>query len=305
MSSRPTGMNALFGAVMAWGRSNAVLGWCRGTHRVGRHSGQARRPNSRRSLRLRVGWDLVPTVQRLALVALVVALGCLMVSAPPASATFPGRNGLIVFDTQDRPGIDGGSSQIYTVKPDGSNLRQLTHLGAGHNAFDPHWSPDGHWVAYVSDIAGGPAVWVMRADGTGNHQLVSDPGYDHFSPSWSPDGQRLVFSRCSQFLRTCALAVVRSDGAGLRVLVGGNWNFGQPVWSPDGRWLAYTSDKGASTPGCGSPARTAMPRTRSPPLVWSPTGRLGHRTAPRSRSPVTRSTASCSRSTATVPGNGP
>lgn len=195
----------------------------------------------------------------------------------PAGATTPGRNGLIMFDTQDRPGVDGGSSQIYTVKPDGSGLRQLTHLGAGHNAFDPHWSPDGQRIAYVSDIDGSVAVWVMQADGSRNHQLLSDPGYDHFSPSWSPDGRRLVLSRCSQFLRTCTLAVVRSDGTGLRVLVRGNWNFGQPVWSPDGRWLAYTSDKGGfdsrlwvaradgSDPHTIAPARLVADRP-----AWSP-----------------------------------
>lgn len=181
---------------------------------------------------------------RLATAVTAVILGCLLTSAPPANATFPGGNGLIVFDTSDRPNIDGGSSQIYTIRPDGSGTHQLTHLGPGHNAFDPHWSPDGRRIVYVSDIAGSAAVWVMQSDGAHSRQLFSDPGYDHFSPSWSPDGHRLVLTRCSQFLRTCALAVVRCDGTGLHVIIDGNWNFGQPVWSPDGRWLAYTSDKG-------------------------------------------------------------
>lgn len=164
--------------------------------------------------------------------------------ALPAGATFAGRNGLIVFDTADRPNVDGGSSQIFTVRPDGSGLRQVTHVGAGHSASIPHWSPDGRRIAYVSDQLGSADVWVMRWDGAGNRRLLSDPGYDHFSPSWSPDGRRLVMSRCSQFLGTCSLATVRADGTSLRTLVGGNWNFFEPVWSPDGRWLAYGSDKG-------------------------------------------------------------
>lgn len=176
-------------------------------------------------------------VTRRHVIAVLLAALLLLVFgvSTPAGATTPGRNGLIVFDTQDRPGVDGGSSQIYTVRPDGSGLRQLTHLGPGQNAFGPHWSADGQRIAYVSDITGSAAVWVMQGDGTRNHEPLSDPGYDHFSPSWSPDGQRLVLSRCSQFLRTCALAVVRNDGTGLRVIVGGNWNFWEPVWSPDGR----------------------------------------------------------------------
>lgn len=179
-----------------------------------------------------------------AAIAAGVGFGWVFAGALPASATFPGRNGLIVFDTGDRPDVDGKSSQIYTIRKNGSGLRQVTHVGAGHNASNPHWSPDGRRIAYISDQLGSADVWVMRWDGVGGHRLLSDPGYDHFSPSWSPDGRRLVMSRCSHFLRTCSLATVRADGTGLRTLVRGNWNFFDPVWSPDGRWLAYGSDKG-------------------------------------------------------------
>jgi hypothetical protein len=57
--------------------------------------------------------------------------------AAPASATFPGRNGLIAF------AADAGSgSQIYTVKPNGKRLRQVTHLDG--DAVNPDWSPDAH-----------------------------------------------------------------------------------------------------------------------------------------------------------------
>ena len=212
-----------------------------------------------------------------AVVVAVVALGSVLGVALPAGATFAGRNGLIVLDTGDRPNVDGGSSQIYTVRPDGSGLTQVTRVGAGHNASNPHWSPDGSRIVYVSDQLGSADVWVMRWDGAGNHRLLSDPGYDHSSPSWSPDGRRLIMSRCSQFLRTCSLATVGADGTGLRTVTRSNWNFFDPVWSPDGRWLAYGSDKGgydyrlwvAHADGTGAhtigPARLELGRP-----AWSP-----------------------------------
>lgn len=276
MKALSSGTAGLPAAVRAWvggTASMSELGIDAG--RMGRTSHQEPPLRGRRSRRSR--WRKVRALRTSAAVVTAVALGFVIASAAPASATFPGRNGLIVFDTQDRPGVDGGSSQIYTVRPDGFGVRQLTHLGSGHNAFDPHWSSDGQRIAYVSDVAGSAAVWVMQANGTRNHQLLSNPGYDYFSPSWSPDGQRLVLSRCSQFRRTCALVAVRSDGTGLRVLVVGNWNSGQPVWSPDGRWLAYTSDKGgydsrlwvARADGTGSHPIAPADLVPDRP-VWSP-----------------------------------
>ncbi len=279
MKAPTSGIIALPAAILTWARSTATMSR-RGLDedRVEQASPQHHRLRERRSGR--PGRDTVTTLRRLGSAASALALVCLLTSAPPAGATFPGRNGLIVFDTHDRPSVDGGSSQIYTVRPDGSGLRQLTHLGSGHNAFDPHWSPDGRRIAYISDVAGSADVWVMFSNGTSSHQLLSDPGYDHSSPSWSPDGQRLVLSRCSQFLRTCALAVVRRDGTGLRVIVGGNWNFSEPAWSPDGRWLAYTSDKGGYDSRLWvARADGRAPRTIAPaPLAagrpaWSPDSR--------------------------------
>ena len=287
MNARPSGITTFPASVLAWAGSTAMIsppGTPEGLS--GPRSPKDHRLRARPSRRR--GWDKAPTYRRFAAAATAAALGCLLTWAPPAAATFPGRNGLIVFDTQDRPNVDGGSSQIYTIRPDGSAMRELTHLGSGHNAFDPHWSPDGRRIAYVSDGAGSADVWVMKDDGAGNHQLLSDPGYDHFSPSWSPDGRRLVLSRCSQFLRTCALAIVHADGKGLRVVVGGDWNFLQPVWSPDGRWLAYTSDKGGYDSRLWvAHADGTAPQTIAPARL-APDRPAGRRTVESSHSPATR-----------------
>src|SRR5690349_14247161 len=66
----------------------------------------------------------------LMLVGIVLLLGL-----SSAHATFPGRNGRIAFQAQTDAGI-----QIFTVRPNGQGLQQITHL-TGH-AVAPDWSPD-------------------------------------------------------------------------------------------------------------------------------------------------------------------
>jgi len=64
--------------------------------------------------------------------------------------------------------------------------------------FEPVWSPDGQWIAYVSwsNEAGG-RIWKMRANGRGMpQQLTEHPAYYH-SPAFSPDGKQIVALRAS------------------------------------------------------------------------------------------------------------
>jgi Tol biopolymer transport system component len=61
----------------------------------------------------------------------------------------------------------------------------------GGMAFDsqPKFSPDGKWIAFLSDRDGNENVWMMHADGSDAKQLSKDPTAEFASPSWSPDGK--------------------------------------------------------------------------------------------------------------------
>src|SRR5437868_254499 len=110
----------------------------------------------------------------LALLSVVVGLA----AAGPGVAR--ASNGQIAFSTGfvlpygDR---DVGS-QVFVVNPNGTGLKQLTHVAGGHDAADPAWSPDGRRIAFQSNPTGEYDLWVMNRDGSGQHRILRDAGWD-------------------------------------------------------------------------------------------------------------------------------
>src|SRR5436190_21073908 len=136
------------------------------------------------------------TGRRLLLAGIVLAVA-LAVSAP-AGATFPGTNGRIAFSTDF-----SNPSQVFTMRPDGSGLRQLTHLSAGHSAVSPAWSPNGTRIAFTiskldpsnSENTLTTPTWAMNADGRGRTKWTHEDGSQDATPSWPPAGPNPWFPR--------------------------------------------------------------------------------------------------------------
>jgi len=83
-----------------------------------------------------------------------------------------------------------GGSQIFTVNPDGSNVRRLTSSSAIDT--EPRYSPDGQWIYFTSDRGGSPQIYRMPASG-GEPQRVTFEGSYNVTPRPSPDGKTLAY----------------------------------------------------------------------------------------------------------------
>jgi Tol biopolymer transport system component len=174
-------------------------------------------------------------------------------AASAAANTQPGASSssLIAFDTRYSAEV----SHIYTVRPDGSDLQQLTH-STQRGAWDPSFSPDGTHIAFARDGRNGSGIAIMGTDGTGPHRVRADTGHDDFAPAWTPDGTGIVFVRCSFSPGyPCRIARMAVDGTHLVELTHGYWHdgtgsfgsfpgeLGPAVNDEDGQ-IAFSSDRG-------------------------------------------------------------
>lgn len=172
-------------------------------------------------------------------VVALVALGMLVATVRPAQATYPGANGRLAFTLFP---ADGSNRDVYSTRPDGSGLRRLTT----DPSFDacPAYSADGRQIVFCSKRSGSFEIWKMRKNGSDQRQLTHLGGFAIF-PDLSPDGTKIVFSGGGPTATTDEVFVVNVNGTGLVQLTnGGGTSLSDfPAWSPDGRNIAFVSDR--------------------------------------------------------------
>lgn len=141
----------------------------------------------------------------------------------------------IIYTARDKKSYD-----IFSLKTDGSDLRQLTK-NAGRRNFMAVISPDNQFIAFVSDrTTGEPRLWLMNTDGTAARQLTApDENKENSeeSPYFSPDGKWIyyVFYQAGKG----SIRKIPIEGGESVAISQTDKNVFEPVASPDGKFLAH------------------------------------------------------------------
>lgn len=124
---------------------------------------------------------------------------------------------------------------IFTVPAEKGIVRNLTKSSGTHDR-NATWSPDGKYIAYVSDATGETEIYVIKQDGKSKPiQLTKDADTYKYRIIWSPDSKKILFADKKLRLqyvdvKTNAITLVEKAEA---------WEFNSYCWSPDSKWIAY------------------------------------------------------------------
>jgi TolB protein len=232
---------------------------------------------------------------------LLLSVAASFAPAQVAGATVPGANGRIFFSGRSGcgvasvkvngtgfncadpfgrdPAVSPDNRRIASIRGDllvevygsdisGKGVRRLTHApGQRPSSYSPSFSPDSRrilWFKYGGDGTSEDGLYLMNADGTGQHQLTGDSGQD---PVFSPNGQQIAYTRGG-------IAIANTDGSGSHVILA-NQDFTttnppgryfdenvEVSWAPDGQRLAFARRARTTTIICEAPPNCS-PRAES------------------------------------------
>jgi len=131
----------------------------------------------------------------------------------------------------------GGQTNLYLLDQSGNQIRTLSDNG-GINV-SPSVCHDGSRLAFTSDRSGNPQIYVMNMAGGGAHRITYQGDYNT-APAFSPNCKKIAYeSRSAGIIN---IFTINADGSGGHQLTSQGSNE-WPTWSPDGRYLAFSSTR--------------------------------------------------------------
>ncbi len=176
------------------------------------------------------------------------------------------------FDRQGKAVGTAGEAGLYrtlTISPDGKRIaferadpqtqnRDIWLLDAANQktvrftsdpAWDafPTWSPDGRRIVFTSNRTGVYDLYQKAVDGPGEEELFFKSSESKGPTSWSPDGRFLLYYSLGQPTHVKLLAASGPADRSPVPVIDTQFNSITPRFSPDGRWIAYTSNESGNT----------------------------------------------------------
>jgi tricorn protease len=134
--------------------------------------------------------------------------------------------------------VFGARGDVYTVPAKEGSIRNLTRT-PGIREEDVAWSPDGKWIAYLSDRTGEQEIYLMPENGMGKEERITFDGTMHrMQPVWSPDSTKLLFADKS--LRLFYVDI--KEKKPVLIDQGKYADLTDYNWSPDSKWVVYAKN---------------------------------------------------------------
>ena len=174
-----------------------------------------------------------------------------------------------------RSSRDGGG--IFVMGRTGEAIKRVTHMG-----FHPSWSPDGTQLAFTTENVelypqnsiGQSGLWIVQVS-TGERRRLYEG--DAVLASWSPHNQRIAYTHRLGNPTQSAIWTIPAGGGAPKPVIAERATSWNPVWSPDGRYLYFSSDRRGSMNLWRVPIDEASGETRGEPeAITTPAPYLAH-----------------------------
>jgi serine/threonine-protein kinase len=157
----------------------------------------------------------------------------------------------------------------------------MTRLTFNETSDAPLWTPDGKRIVFVSGYSGKYAVYWKAADGSGEDERLSSEQLNPAPWSWSKDGKTLLLMDYteSRGTRPYIGALSMEGDHNRRPLLQEKYSESEPIISPDGRWMAYTSEESGKSEVYVRPfpdvnkGKWQVSTSGGDAPLWSPDGR--------------------------------
>ncbi|MBI4810990.1 MAG: PD40 domain-containing protein, partial [Ignavibacteriales bacterium] len=160
-----------------------------------------------------------------------------------------GRSGIIKVSEQisnyeispdGKRALFGARGDIFTIPVKHGATRNLTATSGVHER-NSKWSPDGKYIAYISDATGEDEIYIEPQDGSGPPvQITKNSSNYKYQIAWSPDAKKIMWADRAQHLYYVDIeSKVVNDVAQSKA-----FEFSDYSWSPDNKWIAYVKPNG-------------------------------------------------------------